>query len=151
MPDEKKRHFILEGTSRTEALRSPTGGGRRSAVPARDRASHGAILRRQIEALRAEETAAPQDQPLGEADEGLGLQIEFASFPDIELAFESLARERSGIELLTGSGRARLRRCEGPGCVLYFVAANPRRRWCSPRLCGNRVRVARHYRRYRPV
>jgi predicted RNA-binding Zn ribbon-like protein len=56
---------------------------------------------------------------------------------------------RSGIELLAGGDRARLRRCEGPGCVLYFVASNARRRWCSPRLCGNRVRVARHYRRHR--
>ena len=33
-------------------------------------------------------------------EEGLGLQVEFESFPEIELAFESLARERSGIELL---------------------------------------------------
>ena len=33
-------------------------------------------------------------------EEGLGLQVEFDSFPEIELAFESLARERSGIELL---------------------------------------------------
>jgi predicted RNA-binding Zn ribbon-like protein len=56
---------------------------------------------------------------------------------------------RSGIDVLTGDGRGRLRRCEGPGCVLYFVAANARRRWCSPRLCGNRVRVARHYQRRR--
>ena len=30
----------------------------------------------------------------------LGLRVEFESFPDIALAFESLARERSGIELL---------------------------------------------------
>ena len=33
-------------------------------------------------------------------EDGLGLQVEFESFPNIELAFESLARERSGIELL---------------------------------------------------
>ena len=33
-------------------------------------------------------------------EEGLGLQVEFESFPELELAFESLARERSGIELL---------------------------------------------------
>lgn len=32
-------------------------------------------------------------------DEGFGLQIEFESFPDVELAFESLAREQYGIEL----------------------------------------------------
>ena len=33
-------------------------------------------------------------------EDDLGLQVEFESFPDVELAFESLARERSGIELL---------------------------------------------------
>ena len=33
-------------------------------------------------------------------DQDFGLQVEFESFPDIELAFESLAREGSGIELL---------------------------------------------------
>ena len=33
-------------------------------------------------------------------EDGLGLQVEFESFPDIELAFESLAREDWGIELL---------------------------------------------------
>ena len=32
--------------------------------------------------------------------DGLGLQVEFESFPDVELAFESLGRESSGIELL---------------------------------------------------
>ena len=33
-------------------------------------------------------------------EEGLGIRVEFESFPDVKLAFESLARERSGIELL---------------------------------------------------
>ena len=33
-------------------------------------------------------------------EDGLGLQVEFESFPDIDMAFESLARERQGIELL---------------------------------------------------
>jgi predicted RNA-binding Zn ribbon-like protein len=54
----------------------------------------------------------------------------------------------SGIALLAGDDRRRLRRCDGPGCVLLFLATNPRRRWCSARGCGNRVRVARHYRRH---
>jgi predicted RNA-binding Zn ribbon-like protein len=56
---------------------------------------------------------------------------------------------RSGIQLLGGSDRNRLRRCEGPDCTLLFVATNRRRRWCAPHLCGNRVRVARHHRRTR--
>lgn len=56
---------------------------------------------------------------------------------------------RSAIELLSGPAGARLRRCERRGCVLLFVAANDRRRWCSPAACGNRERAARHYRRHR--
>jgi predicted RNA-binding Zn ribbon-like protein len=56
---------------------------------------------------------------------------------------------RSGIELLGGSDREKLRRCDGPGCPLLFVATNPQRHWCAPHLCGNRVRAARHYRRRR--
>lgn len=54
---------------------------------------------------------------------------------------------QSGIELLAGHVDE-LRRCGGPGCLLYFVATNPRRRWCSDRLCGNRVRVTRHRHRH---
>ena len=44
----------------------------------------------------------PHDRSSGAAgfEAGLGLLVEFESFPDVELAFESLARERQGIELL---------------------------------------------------
>jgi predicted RNA-binding Zn ribbon-like protein len=42
-----------------------------------------------------------------------------------------------------------LRRCANPACWMIFVAVNPRRSWCVPGVCGNRVRVARHYRHYR--
>ena len=44
--------------------------------------------------------AARGAQEAAGLEEGFGLQVEFESFPDIELAFDSLARERSGIELL---------------------------------------------------
>lgn len=54
---------------------------------------------------------------------------------------------RSAIAILGGPERERVRRCEGPNCILLFLATNPRRQWCSPALCGNRVRVARHYAR----
>jgi len=40
---------------------------------------------------------------------------------------------------------SRLRRCANPVCSMIFVAANARRSWCAPGVCGNRVRVARHY------
>jgi predicted RNA-binding Zn ribbon-like protein len=52
------------------------------------------------------------------------------------------------IALITGPDRERLHHCGAPGCVLTFLAADPRRRWCSD-ACGNRARQARHYRRTR--
>lgn len=52
-------------------------------------------------------------------------------------------------DLLTDPALGRLKECEGEGCVLLFLPAHPRRRWCSPGLCGNRARVARHYRRHK--
>jgi predicted RNA-binding Zn ribbon-like protein len=55
---------------------------------------------------------------------------------------------QSAIDVLGGSGAGRLRRCEAPGCINYYLKDHPRRAWCSPK-CGNRVRVARHYRRHR--
>ncbi|MGH8278939.1 MAG: CGNR zinc finger domain-containing protein [Gammaproteobacteria bacterium] len=53
------------------------------------------------------------------------------------------------LEVLTGPQARHLRKCANPDCVLLFVAANPRRRWCSDALCGNRMRVSRHYQRAR--
>jgi predicted RNA-binding Zn ribbon-like protein len=52
-----------------------------------------------------------------------------------------------GIALFSGDGRNQVRACLAPGCVLYFVRNHPRREWCSA-ACGNRARVARHYRRH---
>jgi len=54
-----------------------------------------------------------------------------------------------GSEVLTQQPPHELRACGGPGCVLYFVRDHPRREWCSEG-CGNRARVARHYRRNKP-
>lgn len=100
LDDQRKRHFILEGTAETERFRSPQQGGGGSTVPDRNRNQHGGALLRQVEALRPQVTAAREVQEAAGFEEGFGLQVEFESFPDIELAFESLARERAGIELL---------------------------------------------------
>ena len=51
------------------------------------------------------------------------------------------------VSVLTGPSVTHLRTCAHPECVLQFLALNPRRRWCSAAVCGNRARVARHYRR----
>ena len=88
---ENYRHFILEGITETEEFLSPQQFGSRPNVPERNRDRHGMALQQQVEELRLSTETI---------DEGLGIQVEFESFPGIELAFESLAREQSGIELL---------------------------------------------------
>ncbi|WP_441250749.1 CGNR zinc finger domain-containing protein [Kitasatospora sp. McL0602] len=56
----------------------------------------------------------------------------------------------AAVDLLTDPATlARVRGCAAPDCCLVFLPANPRRRWCSPTLCGNRVRVARYYQRHK--
>jgi predicted RNA-binding Zn ribbon-like protein len=52
-------------------------------------------------------------------------------------------------DLITDPLVRNVRQCEAPDCRLLFLPAHPRRRWCSPALCGNRVRVARYYERHR--
>ena len=99
--ERRYQHFVLRGVTETEAYRSPQQGGGRSRIPEQDRARHGGELRRQLREVRAGADAArTAQQAAGIQEEGLGLHIEFESFPEVELAFESLARERSGIELL---------------------------------------------------
>jgi predicted RNA-binding Zn ribbon-like protein len=57
---------------------------------------------------------------------------------------------RAAIEFLTGPHREQLRACSAPRCVRYFLKAHGRQEWCKPS-CGNRARVARHYKRHRPA
>jgi len=54
---------------------------------------------------------------------------------------------RAAVALLTSPERTRLRRCQGPGCAHFLFARTRTQLWCSSAGCGNRVRVARHYRR----
>ena len=92
-------HFILTGTGEAEPFRPPGGGSPRT-TPPRNRSEHGAALKSQVDALRPSFEAAREAQEAAGLDGGFGLQVEFESFPEVELAFESLAAERSGIELL---------------------------------------------------
>ncbi len=93
MADETPRYrHIVVGDPRREPFTSPGKGPKRPEIPAQDRPSHGASLRQQLRDIAA---VAPVD----EEPEVPGLNVEFESFPDVELAFESLSRERSGFEL----------------------------------------------------
>lgn len=57
----------------------------------------------------------------------------------------------SAAGLLSHGNLALVRKCENPACILYFydTTKNHGRRWCSMSACGNRAKVAAHYRRTR--
>jgi predicted RNA-binding Zn ribbon-like protein len=52
-------------------------------------------------------------------------------------------------DLLCEGDLSRVRKCENPACVLYYydTSRSRTRRWCSMSSCGNRAKVAAHYRR----
>ena len=97
--------------------------------------------------LNGAAAGAPRWSSLQWSDHELASPVRIAhatAGPDA--AFISEIAEQ-GIDLLAGAGSEQLRACLAPGCVLYFVKNHPRREWCSAS-CGNRARVARHYRRH---
>jgi hypothetical protein len=105
MPDQvsdKRPHFFLAGTSEARPFTAhSSGGGGSRAAPDLPRAQHGTALRTQLQELTpAAEAAATRQREQG-LESGLGLQIQFISQPDVELAFESLANETKKIELLS--------------------------------------------------
>lgn len=107
MPDQvpdKQPHLVLQNTSEAKPFtaRSPKGG-KKTALPQLDRAQHGAALRGQLQTLQPLADAARQRQEEIGLESGLGLQIQFLSRPDADLAFERLAAEGKGkgIELLS--------------------------------------------------
>jgi predicted RNA-binding Zn ribbon-like protein len=57
----------------------------------------------------------------------------------------------SASDLLCHGDLSLILKCENPRCILYFYDAtkNHTRRWCSMTVCGNRMKVAAHYRRRR--
>jgi predicted RNA-binding Zn ribbon-like protein len=57
----------------------------------------------------------------------------------------------SAAELLSSGDLTLVRKCQNPRCILYFydTTKNHARRWCSMTACGNRAKVAAHYRRTR--
>lgn len=98
--NEQRPHFLLSGTAATEKFTSPGSGGGKRKPPELDRAAHGQTLLQQVTALRAIAEQTVEAQRGAGIPEGFGLRIQFISQPDVELAFESLAKQKQGIELL---------------------------------------------------
>lgn len=102
MPRENRGqqpHFLLTDTATSERFTS-TKSGFRPPPPPLDRQIHGRTLLGQVADLKTEAATAIQAQRRAGLDSGFGIQIQFKSQPDVELAFESLSRQRQGIELL---------------------------------------------------
>jgi predicted RNA-binding Zn ribbon-like protein len=57
----------------------------------------------------------------------------------------------SAADLLSHGDLTLVRKCQNPRCILFFydTTKNHARRWCSMSACGNRAKVAAHYRRTR--
>jgi len=56
---------------------------------------------------------------------------------------------RAIADLVTSGRTVEIGKCANPRCVLYFRdrSRTRRRRWCSMAVCGNRMKVAAHFRR----
>jgi predicted RNA-binding Zn ribbon-like protein len=99
-----------------------------------------------VAAVNAAAAAAPTSPHLVLGAHGLAEEERWHA--DDSRAWPLAAAARSAIELVAGSAADRLRRCANPDCSMLFVAETARRQWCTPNICGNRARVARHYRRH---
>ncbi|HBQ96131.1 MAG: hypothetical protein C7B43_15010 [Sulfobacillus benefaciens] len=52
------------------------------------------------------------------------------------------------LKMITSETLLRVKKCENPSCLAYFVNNSGKRKWCSMETCGNRRKSFRHYRRY---
>ena len=57
----------------------------------------------------------------------------------------------SASDLLAHCDRSLIKRCRNQACILFFydTTKNHARHWCSMSICGNKIKVAEHYRRKR--
>ncbi|VAW99914.1 putative serine protease [hydrothermal vent metagenome] len=96
-----KPHFFLGSTGKPEAYTSPSsGGGSKAEIPERNRQQHGGELIGRLHEVEQQQAVLHQDAEAHELQSAIGIQVEFESFPGIELAVESLADARQKIELL---------------------------------------------------
>ncbi|MER7176026.1 CGNR zinc finger domain-containing protein [Streptomyces mesophilus] len=100
-----------------------------------------------LRGLATAQGAAPRIRELGWEEGELRAVARRIGSPAAALA---AVFAEDAVDLLSGPGAAKIKKCEAEDCVLLFLPAHPRRRWCSPSRCGNRTRVARYYQRHKP-
>jgi predicted RNA-binding Zn ribbon-like protein len=99
-----------------------------------------------LRAITEAQRNAPSYQELGWNGEAVTIMMRRPGDATAALLAQ-LAEAAAG--LLASPAIGLVRKCEGPGCRMLFLPAHPRRRWCSPATCGNRVRVGRYYQRHK--
>ncbi|WP_427914802.1 S8 family peptidase [Ramlibacter sp. MMS24-I3-19] len=100
--DQQRRpHLLPNDTRSTEGYTAKgAGGGDRPEVPEQAREQHSQNLRAQFAQVAAVQQQRIADQQAADVQTAIGIQIEFESQQGVELAAESLARDRQGIELM---------------------------------------------------
>ena len=98
--------------------------------------------KRDVEYVNRQAALSPHWAAINWGAEGSATKTTQAAGAPVDQVLSALASD--AIDLFTGADAARLRLCERPGCVLYFVKNHARREWCTP-ACGARVRAARSY------
>jgi len=93
-------HFYLGSTGKAEPFTSTSRGGRRPDVPTRNRQQHGGALIGQLLQVKERQAALHEEAEAYELESIVGIQVQFESFPNVQLAVESLADARQKVELV---------------------------------------------------
>ncbi|MFF4778047.1 CGNR zinc finger domain-containing protein [Microtetraspora fusca] len=138
LPDARAAGFTAADLAAVHAVRDHT-------ARALDRVRHGrAPSAADLAALNDAQRAAPAISELSWEESAIVTRRRRSGPVGARLA---AALAEAAADLLADPGVSKVRQCEAHDCVMLFLPAHPRRRWCSASRCGNRARVARHYHR----
>ncbi|MDC8449388.1 MAG: ABATE domain-containing protein [Nitrospira sp.] len=101
-----------------------------------------------IDAINLLLTQRPGYTILVRTKEGVKRQFHSMATQQVELLAPLL---ESASDLLSSGRLCLIKKCANTACILYFLdtTKNHTRNWCSMQMCGNRMKVAAHYRRSR--
>jgi hypothetical protein len=97
---QRRPHLFLHDTRSTEGYTAKKAVVVKAAVPAQPRGQHAQELRAQLAEVETFQLQRVDEQKAAGVQTAIGIQIEFESQQGVELAAESLARDRQGIELM---------------------------------------------------
>lgn len=97
---QRRPHLFPQDTRSTEGYTAKKAVVVKAAVPLLPRVQHAQDLRAQFAQVEAAQLQRVAEQMAAEVQTAIGIQIEFESQQGVELAAESLARDRQGIELM---------------------------------------------------